>query len=185
MEELIGSLMTYEINLAKKLQESEDKKKKSIALKSITKEEEDVEEEKLSEEDDDLALITRKLNKYMRSERFRGRKFTSRKNLSRKESSSHGDKEKWEGKKICEAKRRMKKAMMATWSESEESSEKENEKEVANMCFMAIDDLDEGSKKDKWFLDDGCSRHMTGNESKFVFLTKRKGGYVAFGDNAK
>ncbi|RVW70100.1 Retrovirus-related Pol polyprotein from transposon RE1 [Vitis vinifera] len=35
----------------------------------------------------------------------------------------------------------MKKAMMATWSESEESSEEENEKEVANMCFMAIDDL--------------------------------------------
>ena len=42
-----------------------------------------------------------------------------------------------------EAKRRMKKAMMATWCDSEESSEKENEKEVANMCFMAIDDLDE------------------------------------------
>ena len=42
-----------------------------------------------------------------------------------------------------EAKRRMKKAMMATWSESEESSEEENEKEVANMCFMAINDLDE------------------------------------------
>ncbi|RVX14862.1 hypothetical protein CK203_011834 [Vitis vinifera] len=49
MEELIGSLMTYEINLAKKLQESEDKKKKSIALKATTKEEEDVEEEKPSE----------------------------------------------------------------------------------------------------------------------------------------
>ena len=32
---------------------------------------------------------------------------------------------------------------MATWSESEESSEEENEKEVANMCFMAINDLDE------------------------------------------
>ncbi|KAL6335548.1 hypothetical protein AAG906_030677 [Vitis piasezkii] len=37
----------------------------------------------------------------------------------------------------------MKKAMMATWSESEESSEEENEKEVANMCFMVINDLDE------------------------------------------
>ena len=37
----------------------------------------------------------------------------------------------------------MKKAMMATWSESEESSEEEKEKEVANMCFMAINDLDE------------------------------------------
>ncbi|RVW20180.1 hypothetical protein CK203_114253 [Vitis vinifera] len=60
MKELIGSLMTYEINLAKKLQEGEDKKKKSIALKITTKEEE-VEEEKQSEENDDLVLITRKL----------------------------------------------------------------------------------------------------------------------------
>ena len=41
-------------------------------------------------------------------------------------------------------KRRKKKAMIATWSENEdESSEEETEKEVANMCFMAIDELDE------------------------------------------
>ena len=65
--------MTYEINLTMKLQEGEDKKKKSIALKATTKEEEDVEKEKPSDEDDDLALIIRKLNKYMRGERFRGR----------------------------------------------------------------------------------------------------------------
>ena len=32
---------------------------------------------------------------------------------------------------------------MVTWSENEESSEEENEKEVANMCFMEIDELDE------------------------------------------
>ena len=33
---------------------------------------------------------------------------------------------------------------MATWSENEDdSSEEEKEKEVANMCFMAIDELDE------------------------------------------
>ena len=88
MEKLIGSLMMYETNLAKKLQEGEDKKKKSIALKATTK-----------EEDNDLTLITRKLNKYMRGERFRGRRFTSRRDLSKKESSSHGDKEKWEEKK--------------------------------------------------------------------------------------
>ena len=43
-----------------------------------------------------------------------------------------------------EAKRRKKKGMMATWSENEdESSKEENEKEVANMCFMAIYELDE------------------------------------------
>nr|CAN75835.1 hypothetical protein VITISV_004967 [Vitis vinifera] len=120
--------------------------------------------------------------------------------------------------------------MMKTWSESEdESFEEEKEKEVANMCSMAIDELDEvksnisyedihdafeelyedfeklglknvslkkkvqqlekelreGSKKDKWFLDSGCSRHMTRDESKFAFLTKKNGGYVTFGDNAK
>ncbi|WKA03051.1 hypothetical protein VitviT2T_021186 [Vitis vinifera] len=100
MEELIRSLMTYEINLAKKLQEGEDKKKKSMALKATTKEEEDVEEEKSSEEDDDLALITRKLNKYMKGERFKGRKFTSRRDLSKKKSSSHGDKRNGKRKKI-------------------------------------------------------------------------------------
>ncbi|RVW63051.1 hypothetical protein CK203_063220 [Vitis vinifera] len=191
--------------LGKTYKELRRQKEEEHSPQTTTKEEEDVEEEKPSDEDDDLALITRKLNKYMRGERFRGRKFTSRRDPSKKESSSHGDKEKWEEKRDLtyfkykkpghikydcplyksEAKRRMKKAMMATWSESEESSEEENEKKMVNMCFMAIDDLDEGSKKDKWFLDSGCSRHMTRDESKFAFLTKRKGGYVTFGDNSR
>ncbi|KAL6326346.1 hypothetical protein AAG906_007851 [Vitis piasezkii] len=46
LEDLIGSLMTHEINLTKKQQEREDKKKKSVTLKATTKEEEEVEEEK-------------------------------------------------------------------------------------------------------------------------------------------
>ena len=99
----------------------------------------------------------------MRGERFRGRKFTSRRDLPKKGSSSHGNKEKWEKKRdlVCfkckkpghikydcplyksEAKRRMKKVMMATWSESEESFKEEKEKEVVNMCFMTINKLDE------------------------------------------
>ncbi|RVW44872.1 hypothetical protein CK203_087095 [Vitis vinifera] len=76
--------------------------------------------------------------------------------------------------------------MMVTWSESEdESSEEENEKKVENMCFMTIDELDEGSKKDKWFLNSGCSTHTIRDESKFAFLTKKNEGYATFGDNAK
>ena len=54
---------------------------------------------KPSDEDDDLALITKKLNKYMRGERFRGIKFTSKRDPSKKESSSHDDRKKWEEKR--------------------------------------------------------------------------------------
>ena len=32
-------------------------------------------------------------------------------------------------------------------------------------------------------MDSGCSRHMTGNQSKFVNLSKKNGGLVTFGDN--
>ena len=42
-----------------------------------------------------------------------------------------------------------------------------------------------GSKKEKWFLHSGCLRHMTKDESKLAFLTRRKLGYVTFGDNGK
>ena len=37
----------------------------------------------------------------------------------------------------------MKRAMISTWSQSEDSSYDENEEEVANMCFMAFEDQDE------------------------------------------
>ena len=95
--------MTYEINFTKKQQEGEDKKKKNIDLKATTKEEEEFEEEKQNEEDKDLTFITRKFNKFMSGERFRGRRFTSTRDFSKKESSSHGDKEIWEEKRdlVC------------------------------------------------------------------------------------
>lgn len=33
-----------------------------------------------------------------------------------------------------------------------------------------------------WYLDSGCSRHMTGNKSLFAKLEKYNGGFVTFGD---
>ena len=36
-----------------------------------------------------------------------------------------------------------------------------------------------------WYLDSGCSRHMTGNKSLFTKLEKWKGGLVTFGDGNK
>ena len=39
--------------------------------------------------------------------------------------------------------------------------------------------------KKKWFLDSGCSKHMTGNIDWFTCLTKKNGGKVTFGGNEK
>ena len=36
-----------------------------------------------------------------------------------------------------------------------------------------------------WYLDSGCSRHMTGNRSLFKFFESKKGGNVTFGDGSK
>ena len=41
-------------------------------------------------------------------------------------------------------------------------------------------------KKNKWFLDSECSRHITGDSSSLSNLIKKKdGGNITFGDNAK
>jgi len=36
-----------------------------------------------------------------------------------------------------------------------------------------------------WYLDSGCSRHMTGDRSRFLSLKSHQGGTVTFGDNQK
>ena len=64
LEELIGSLMTYEMKTARQeKQMQEESKKKSIALKA--QEEKVVEEAKLSNMEDDIALITKRMQKFM------------------------------------------------------------------------------------------------------------------------
>jgi transposase InsO family protein len=47
-------------------------------------------------------------------------------------------------------------------------------------CLIALKTQDE---KDLWYVDSGCSKHMTGNKEKFLDLKKQK-GKVTFGDNA-
>ena len=36
-----------------------------------------------------------------------------------------------------------------------------------------------------WYLDSGCSRHMTGDVKQFTSLEAMNGGSVTFGDNGK
>ncbi|WRX21645.1 zinc finger protein [Theobroma cacao] len=98
--------------------------------------------------------------------------------------------------------KKSKKAMVAsTWSDSDtSSSEAEDEKseERANLCLMAQDDEIEVElhlketcsraqlkKKQPWYMDSGCLRHMIGDEMLFAQLDKRKGGTVSFDDDSK
>ncbi len=39
--------------------------------------------------------------------------------------------------------------------------------------------------KPYWYLDSGCSRHMSGDKEQFLSLTAFQGGHVTFGDNSK
>jgi hypothetical protein len=39
------------------------------------------------------------------------------------------------------------------------------------------------NKKFQWYIDSGWSKHMRGNEGKFITLTKKDKGKVTFGDN--
>ena len=61
------------------------------------------------------------------------------------------------------------KAFKATWDNTSESEMEEEQDEVANLCFMALEDdievcLKSTRIKNKWYLDSGCSRHMTGDK---------------------
>jgi len=42
---------------------------------------------------------------------------------------------------------------------------------------------EEESVRKKWYIDSGCSKHMTGDVSKFTTISPKKSGYVTYGDN--
>lgn len=35
----------------------------------------------------------------------------------------------------------------------------------------------------KWYIDSGCTKHMTGNKKKIITLKKEEGGDASFGDD--
>ena len=70
LEELIGSLMIYELNMAQREEEKESKKMKTIIFKSTTHDEENDESEEEedkeeSDNDEDMALLIEKFKKFL------------------------------------------------------------------------------------------------------------------------
>jgi hypothetical protein len=57
-------------------------------------------------------------------------------------------------------------------------------KEIPNNedCQITLN-AKECKEEDEWYIDNGCSSHMTGDQDKFISL-KRKGGNIAFGDDS-
>ncbi|XP_022157467.1 uncharacterized protein LOC111024159 [Momordica charantia] len=132
------------------MEDEKKKKEKSIALKAITLEVDSKGENALDE--DDVAYLSRKYKNFIK------RKKQFKKNFSNQKESK-GEKSK-KDEVICykckkpghirtdcpllkSSKKSKKKAMKATWDDSDESgSESENE-EVVNFCFMAHSDKED------------------------------------------
>uniref|UniRef100_A0A2N9IS97 UBN2 domain-containing protein n=1 Tax=Fagus sylvatica TaxID=28930 RepID=A0A2N9IS97_FAGSY len=73
LEELFGSLMTYELEMNSKVEEEEVKPKKNFALKSSHHDHDNSEEER--EEEEEIALMTRNFKKFLKKKKGFGRRF--------------------------------------------------------------------------------------------------------------
>ncbi|GAV83160.1 zf-CCHC domain-containing protein/UBN2 domain-containing protein, partial [Cephalotus follicularis] len=153
LEQLLGSLMTHETTMKNHEHVEAKNNKKTIALKASKGESE-------SDEDGDIALITSQFKKFLKSQKG---KMEFKKNFPQEEESSKTEeptcyeckkpghfksecpnlKKKAQFKKKNEYSKK-KKAMVATWDDSDPlSSEEESDEEVANIAFMAIEEEDE------------------------------------------
>ncbi|KAI4365334.1 hypothetical protein MLD38_021327 [Melastoma candidum] len=171
LEQLMSSLMSYEIEKSSR----PDIKPISVAFKATreTAEASDDDTEAEAETDDELAMIAKRLLKFASKRHIK----TDCPLLREKEQPSVPNK----GKR----------AMLA-WEESDES---DDEQELALVCSTTRTELNhttEGSlclrteaKENEWYLDSGCSKHVTGDPSKFSNLTLQNGGFVSFGENSK
>ncbi|GAV68842.1 zf-CCHC domain-containing protein/UBN2 domain-containing protein, partial [Cephalotus follicularis] len=157
LEELLGSLMMHEMTIKNHEddEEQDKKKKKVIAFKSSTP------DSSVEESDDEMALITRRFKKYRAKKKFGNKHFkktfpskseTKKEEIVCFECNKPGH-YKSECPRLKKAKGTIKRknAMLATWSDSDESSseEEEEDQEVAQIALMAINDSDQDEHEDE------------------------------------
>ncbi|PKA54067.1 hypothetical protein AXF42_Ash016232 [Apostasia shenzhenica] len=165
---LLGSLITYELEMKRKKKKKDDeegaRKKKALALRAssppTTESESDSskDEEKL---EDEIALVSRRFNSLIKKKKQLFRR-SQRKPFKTKDAKENTSKIKenevtcyncnqpghikpncplLKGKKI-----RKKKAFVATWSDSDKNSSSDENEEITNLCLMAdVESDDNGS----------------------------------------
>ncbi|KAH9704287.1 hypothetical protein KPL70_011393 [Citrus sinensis] len=140
IDNLIGSLISYEEDLA--AERGNEERKKTIALK-VTKYESDEESEP---DDEELAMLARRFKKIFKKTGDR-RKFRNFKNQKEKKEViiCYECKKPGHIRSECPLLNKLKKkAMVATWDDSDEDSSDEDEsQEVSNLAVMALGDDDD------------------------------------------
>ncbi|XP_015159183.1 uncharacterized protein [Solanum tuberosum] len=168
MDELIGNLQTYELNKKQGTTVKEWKKEKSVALKTSQND--------VTEEEDEMAYVTK---------------------IFQKNINKHG---------VSKRKLRPAELLLQIINVVNESSELEeyteshedvsmmaikDDENVFNSIFSLMaksddeEDLNERGSSQCWYMDSGCSRHMTGNTLNFLSLEAHQGGGVSFGVGKK
>ncbi|XVF37301.1 hypothetical protein REPUB_Repub19eG0134400 [Reevesia pubescens] len=175
LDEVCGSLLTHEQEMKEDEEEKKKEsaaKRRSIALKVSSIEDELIHMSDISEDDDELALVAKRFNRLLlkrnpRLGRRSGRRDFNQswkkkgkdesRNTKPEQVVCYGCKQpghyKYECPKIKDEKgkrfkeKKYKKAMVATWSDSESSDSNDHESEEtdvkANLCLMANDQSSE------------------------------------------
>ena len=144
LEELMGNLISYEVQIKDKETEK-GLNKKNIAL-NITTDSDEVEEE----ENEDIALLTRKFKRFIKNGKYkRNRKFPEKSNNKDETPLCYKCNKPGHIKRDCpllkmktfkKDNNNYKKIQeKGTWEDSDSSSDEESplENEIAHMCFMA------------------------------------------------
>ncbi|KAF1885856.1 hypothetical protein Lal_00042730, partial [Lupinus albus] len=205
---LFGKLQEHELKLSQLDQYEElEKKKMNISLKAKAEKYDSSEDEYDKEETDDMSLFVKKFNKFLRRNKSGRTRQIKKFSKSNEVSTSNQNftcfecgkpdhmkmdcpnikKSSFKGKNELKNGRR---AYIA-WEDNDTSSASEPEsEEQAHLSLIAShhsddQEVDLSAARNLWYLDSGCSKHMTDDKSKFSVLTPRDKGYVTYGDNNK